>query len=266
MAAENFFAPAASGSPNPPLSRTPEDTHSTRPDFLPPLSRHTRSEAVTAQLTGLSRLSRTSLLRRVASEERADRLALETLIALVRGYQRAGDRPAADSVLDALVPRLRSAARSKVASWGTAALPDPENAVEEAVVRLLQYVSRGTPSEEFWECNFTHCFGQRMSTILRDLSNQIRTGPQTVSLAGPDDEGEERDGLSNLPDPGAASDFTDVETQEAVAALGRDNPQISQYWFLALRGYTDEEIAAYLKVTTRTLRNWKGKAQKAWAR
>ena len=264
MAAENFFAPTASGSPNFPMSMTLEDTPSAKPDFLPPLQKHTRSEAVTAQLTDLGHVSRASVLRRAASEDRATRPALETLIALVRAYLRAGDRPAADAVLEALVPRLRKAVGPKVAAWGTVRLPDQENAVEEAVLRLLQYVSSVTPSEEFWECNFTHCFGLRIITILRDLSNPRHAGPQTVSLSGVSDEGDEQDGLANLPDASSEADFTDVEAREAVAALGRDNPQIGQYLFLVGQGYKDLEIAAILKVETRTLRNWKAKAREAW--
>ncbi len=263
MAAENFFAPAASGSPKHPMSMTLEDTPSTKPDFLAPLKRRTRSQTVTAQLSELARVSRTAVLRRAVSEDRASRPTLETLIALARAYLRAGDKTAADAILDALVPRLRNVVRPKVAAWGTRALPDQEDAVAEAVVRLLRSVSNLTPAEEFWECNFTHCFGLRISTILRDLSAPAHTGPRTVSLSGATDEGGDRDGLLNLPDWGAAADFTAVEAREMSAALGRDNPQISRYLFLVGQGYTDEEIAAPLGTTTRTLRNWKAKAREA---
>ena len=266
MSAENFFAPPASGSPNHPLSRTLEDTRGTKPDFLTPLKRRTRSEAVTAQLTELARLPRASILRRAASEDRASRPALETLIALIRAYLRAGDEAAADSVLTAFIPRLRNAVRHKVKAWGTKALPDQENAVDEAVLRIVAWVTTLTPSEEFWECNFTHCFSQRMSTILGNLSAEAHTGPRTVSLSGTGEEGDEQDGLLNLPDLGAEADFTAIEAREAVAALGRDNPQIGRYLFLVGQGYTDEEIAAHLGVRTRTLRNWKAKAREAWGK
>ena len=138
--------------------------------------------------------------------------------------------------------------------------------MEDALLRLLRSVSNLTPTEEFWECNFTHCFGLRIITILRDLSNPKHAGPQTASLSGVGGEGDEQDGLANLPDRRAASDFTDIEAREAVAALGRNNPQIGRYLFLVGEGYTDEEIAAHLKVTTRTLRNWKAKAREAWGK
>ena len=148
-------------------------------------------------------------------------------------------------------------------SWTTFPPADREDAAGEAGLRLLGYVRNLSPTEDFWECNFTYCFTQRMSTILSAFS---RARTPTVSLSGTDDEGGERDGLANLPDAGAEARFTDIETRESVAALEREIPQIGPYLFLAREGFTDEEIAAHLGVRTRTLRNWKQRAREWLAR
>ncbi len=209
-----------------------------------------------AQLGEMSHLSRPAILRRATETDKARRLERETLIALVRGYLRAGDRDAADAVLDRLVKRLRSAIRSKIASWGMSAPTDREDAESEAVLKIIGYVSSLTPTEEMWECNFAHCFNQRMTTILHALTRRpIPTASLTNDRDG--NGGEGRDGLAELPDTRAQSHFKDIEAREAIAALCRQEPKLGPYLYLLREEWTDEQIAAHLHVTTRTLRNWK---------
>ena len=202
------------------MSTIPEDNPCAGPDFPFPLQRHTRTEAVTAQLTEMGRLPRRGVLRR-AADMGANRLALETLIAVLRAYLRAGDGEAADTVLEHLTVRLRGPIFAKAASWTTIAPADREDAAGEAGLRLLGYVRNLSPTEEFWECNFTHCFTQRMSTILKAIG---QAGTPTVSLSGTDDEGGERDGLANLPDAGAEARFTEMEARESRRRPGTRRP------------------------------------------
>lgn len=241
------------------MSKVTEE-NSASPDFLRPLHRpgRTRTALVTAQLAELSRLPRASVLRRAAATQAAHRWERETLIAVIRAYRRAGDNPAAEAVTGCLVKRLRGAIQAKVSAWETLGKADGEDAAGEAVLKIIGYVSNLTPTEEFWECNFTQCFNQRMNTILTTLT---RHPLRTTSLTLGNDDSEARDGLAELEDFQAQRPFMDIEIQETIAALSQANPQMGEYLFLRREGFTDEEIAAQLGKTSRTLRNWKEQAR-----
>lgn len=228
-------------------------------DFLYPLtSRRTRTDAVTAELAALSRLPARQVMAR-AQETHADRrLARETRVAVVRGFLRAGNEKAADDVLTALIDHLRPALKARAQQWSAVFPADVDDAVEDAVLKLIGYVRATDAGQEFWECNFAHCLKLRMAETFRHAATQRRN---TLSLTTTGADGKERDRTEETADPEGEMAFDDIETQALIRAINQAVPGFAGYLFLHTQGYTDKEIAPKLGVTDRTLRNWKDRAK-----
>lgn len=241
------------------MSQTQSQTRG-GPDFLFPLSRYARTEAVAAELAALGRLPRRRILARAAeaSAGRDGPLSREALTALVRGFVRAGDSEAADAVLDALLRRVRPALTARAAAWRTLSPVDFEDAAAEAMLTLAGFVRATGPTEELWECNFATCFKLRMDSVfLRAARRRRPTSPLTAIGA----DGEARDLLAETPDPRGEEPFADLEAGAVRQALIRAVPGLGEYLFFSDAGYSDAEIAARLSVSDRTLRNWKAKGR-----
>ncbi len=241
------------------MSKTPEETA----DFLFPLTRRqTRTERVTAELADLSRLPRRRVLTQAQETHKDRRLASETLIAVVRGFLRAGDENAANTALEALIERLRPAVRARAQRWSALFPADVSNAEDDAILKLVGYLRSTDSGQEFWECNFIHCFNKRLDDLFRQIAGQRK---ETLSLTSKWADGDERDHLDETPDAASESAFAaifdDIVTQETIQALSREIPRLTEYLFLHTQGYTDKEIAVKMGVTDRTLRNWKDRAK-----
>ncbi len=242
------------------MSKTSEDkTVEEATDFLYPLGpRRTRTDAVTAELTVLSRLPVRQVVAR-AQETHADRrLTRETRVAVVRGFLRAGNQKAADDVLTALIDHLRPALKARAQQWSAVFPADVDDAVEDAVLRLVGYIRSADAGQEFWECNFAHCLKLRMAEAFRHAAAQRRN---TLSLTTEGADGGERDRTDETADPEGETAFDDIETQALIQALNQAVPGFAEYLLLHQNGYTDKEIAPKLGVTDRTLRNWKDRAK-----
>ena len=231
------------------------------PEFLFPLQTRTRSEAVTAQLLEISRLPPSAVLRMARDAGPARRLERETLVALVRGYGRAGNKHAADAVLEVLVERISGAVAAKISGWAGLTPEDKIDAQRQMIVQVCEQVSSLRPAAELWECNFSWCFQKRLITLWHSLTDRkAATVPAETGTRG----GESWDRLEQQPDP--ADTFADVELRDLVALVSGGSAKRSSAIFLRMSGFSDEEIAVRLGVTSRTLRNWTTEARAAWTR
>ena len=232
------------------------------PNFLSLLhGERTRTDAVTAQLAGLCGLSRQAVLRRAAETDKDRRLERETLVAVVRGFLRVGHQDAADAVLVILIDRVSSAITAKTSAWAKLTPDEKQDAQREMVAILCDKACDLRPGAEFWECNFTSCFNRASISLWRSLTDHaLPTVASTVEMSG----GEMLDRLDQLADPADA--LADVELQSLVALVSGGSAKRSEALFLKLNGFSDEDIAVRLGVTSRTLRNWTAEAAASWAR
>ena len=226
-------------------------------DFLRPLQRQhrTRTEAVIGELSAIARLPRAAALKRAGAE----RLAPETLVAMARAYQRAGDGAAARRALNALIKRVSRSIEKRVAAWDFLTPEERADAKQEMALAILKGALDLGPGQEFWECNFTHCFNLR---LLDAWKKTMRRRGHEVSLTQTNSDGEEQDGLDQVADPSDA--FAAVQNGAFVARLARSHPDIARMIHLRMNGFTDVEIAVQLNVRDRTLRNWAKIAQALW--
>lgn len=242
------------------MSHTTDST-APMPDFLFPLQKRTRSERVTAQLLELNRLLQSAVLRQVRETDPARRLERETLVTLVRGYGRAGNKDAADAVLEILIGRISGAVAGKISNWAGLTPEDKTDAQRQMIMQVCEQVSSLSPAAEFWECNFTFCLQKRLITLWHSLTGRkVMTVPAETLTHG----GEVWDRLEQQPDP--ADMFADIELRGLVTLVSGGDAKRSQAIFLRLSGFSDEEIAKRLSVTSRTLRNWATEARAAWNR
>lgn len=245
------------------MSKTSENKTSEEAiDFLYPLtSRHTRTDAVTAELAALSRLPARQVLAQAKETHKDRRLAHETLVAIVRGFLRAGNTKASDAALTALIDRLRPLVKARAQQWSAVFPADVDDAVEDAVLKLIGYIRATDAGQEFWECNFAYGFKFRLSDAFKHAARQRQN---THSLTAKWADGKERDQGDDLPDTASEIAFDDIETQQMVQAITQAVPGFAEYYTFHKLGYSDKEIAVKMKVTDRTLRNRKHKAESVW--
>ena len=242
------------------MSLIPADSKT--PDFLFPLrGKHTRTEAVTAQIAGLCGLSRAAVLRRAADTDADTRLERETLVALVRGFLRAGNQDDADKVMLLLIKRVSGAIAGKTSAWEGLTPEDKTDARQQMVVILCEKVCDLRPASEFWECNFTTSFNRAAISLWHSLTDHaLPTVSNTIEMSG----GETVDRVEQFADP--SETFKTMEMQTLVEMVSGGSAKRSEALFLKLSGFSDEDIAKRLTVTTRTLRNWTAEACAAWLR
>lgn len=231
------------------MSHTPDNFSA--PDFLTPLRKWTRSDIVTAQLTELGRLSRSAVLRRAADTAPGLRLNWETLVALTRGFLRAGDTEGADTVFVHLTEKMGGAIRGEIAGWSALNQDEKSDAADQMIALLCGYVYGLSPAAEFWECNLTTCLERRMATLWHSLTDKRI---ETVSSVTPTEGSEDWDRFEQIAGP--ADTFTDIETADLLEIVSGGDPQKRGMLHLRMSGFSDEDIARRLNVTTRTLRNW----------
>ena len=231
------------------------------PDFLFPLQKRTRSVAVTAQLTELCCLNRGAVRRRVAETDPSRRLERETLVALVRGYLRVGSCDEADKVLEILIGRVSGAIAGKIGTWAGLTPDDRVDAQRQMVAVLCEQVSDLSSTAEFWECNFTVCFQRRLITLWHILTD--RKLP-TMSTTTKGSDGEAYDRSEQFADP--ADPLAEIEMKSLVEIVSGGSAKKSEAIFLRVHGFSDEEIAKRLDVSSRSLRNWAAEARAAWNR
>ncbi len=230
--------------------------------FLAPLhGKHTRTETVTAQLAELSSLGPAAVRRRAAETDLGRRLERETLVAVVRGFLRAGREDDADQVLILLLKRVSGAVAAKTAAWAFLTPEDKVDARRQMAAILCEKVCDLRPGAEFWECNFTTSFNRASISLWHSLTDHaLPTVPNTVQMSG----GETVDRVEQYADPAEA--FAEMTMESLVEIVSGGSVKRSQALFLKLNGFTDEDIAKRLNVTTRTLRNWTAEACAAWTR
>ena len=240
------------------MSKTTDDTNALH--FLPPLQgKHFRNAAVTAQLNELCGLSRHAVLRRTLETNSDRRLERETLVAVVRGFLRAGCEDDADTVLMRLIHRVGGAIAGTINGWNRLTWDDKADAKQQAVEILCEKVCDLRPGSEFWECNFTTCFNRRLVSLWHTFTDNAL--PMTDSVTQTDG-GETRDRLGQFADP--TNPFHNAELQDLVMLVSGGSAKKSQALFLKLNGFSDEDIAKRLGVTSRTLRNWATEAGRVW--
>jgi RNA polymerase sigma factor (sigma-70 family) len=216
-----------------------------------PLSRgYTREPGAEAAVAELLSLSPRELKRRLAVQDYQDPACprLEDLVCVLR-MRLAGGRDAdAGEIAECLVVRSARTIASRVRKLSLFRKDEAEDAEAETVLRLIGQLRSLEPSQEFWEVRYMVCLERLVKDVVRQALLQRRNQVEFSALdtfAG--------DAVDSVRANEAVSPDDRVMIAAALSSLGDEDRQL-----VALRyveQFTEEEIAAILGTTSRTVRN-----------
>ena len=188
--------------------------------LFPLAGTRTRPDKVTAQLAEMDKLRRAAVLRRAADTDPARRLERETLVAVVRGFLRAGQEDDAEAVLGMLLDRVDRALNSVISRWTGVTAEDRIDARQQIVEIICEKVCDLRPGSEFWECNWTWCVNKKLISLWRSFA--VNALPMTDSIAATPG-GEEFDRVAQAADP--TDGFLEMELADWVKIVSGGHPQ-----------------------------------------
>ncbi len=199
---------------------------------LTPIRHHRREAHVVEELKRLASAPARSVSR-VARD-----CAPETLVMALRAAFRRGLEDVACDIAEVLSMRIARHVRRKTSALPWRDSEERDDVEDELAVILWQCWTSLDESDEFWEIRFWNCLDRRLYDVLR--RNRGRKRDIEVPVHG--DLGGEH-GLS-----------TDDWVHVAMDALPREQRLAIIMKFF--EGWTEQEIAAKLRVSERTVRNY----------
>lgn len=227
----------------------------------------TREPQVEAQVQTLLRSSRHSFwaLARQSDRKAGDWVQEETLVCMLRVWNRSdnrADKEGAWDIAELLIERSARFVNQHVSCWKLSPqhLDDCKRDVQVQMLQDLFNTSRGC---EFWEIRFWLCLKRRLLNIVRKYRGiaEAEFVPNPIE----DAEGHTTDYFDNITTSDAISPQDHAEVREALRLL----PEQERRAFVLYHyeDWSQEQIAAALEVTDRTVRNFLTRAQKrleAW--
>jgi RNA polymerase sigma factor (sigma-70 family) len=222
----------------------------------------TREPRVEAQIALMLRSPRNEFWRRARERDHTlpDWLQEETLVGLLRIWERQGDVEAADRIAELLIERTARKIARLIACWKLA-----PNYVEECTLDIqtgmIEAFYSSERNHEFWEVRFWVCLERRVNNTVRRYRNMMER--EAVVKPYEFDDGTETEPLEQLIAPEPVTAQQRVEISEALALLS-EQERIAFVLFNAEQ-WSQQEIAEHLAVTDRTVRNLLARANKRLA-
>lgn len=235
------------------------------PDFteIRPLSRgYSREPETERNIADLAGLSRQEMNRRLKTFDYSDPLCpkLEALVYLLRWHLRDGREREAAEIGECLAARVARTVTARTRTFFRSRPDQAEDAEAAVILRMFEQLRNLTPAQEFWEVRFMVCLERVIQEAVR---LELRRRRREIELSALDTEtGEAAD---SIPD----RDCVPLEQKIALAAALKSLAPEDQELVLLrhFEQFTEEEIAARLGVTSRTVRNRLARVQErlqAW--
>jgi RNA polymerase sigma factor (sigma-70 family) len=219
----------------------------------------TREPRVEAQLRDLLNAPRAEFWRRAAVRDHTslDWIQEETLVGLLRIWDREGDAKTADRIAELLIERTARKITRHIACWKLASKQVVE-CTQDVQISLIEAIYSGERSHEFWEVRFWVCLERRINNAVRKYRTQ--TDHETTLQPLEDEDGHLTERIETFAAATPISPQERVEMSEALALL-TENERVA---FVLYNGeqWSQQEIADHLNVTDRTVRNLLGRAHK----
>lgn len=235
------------------------------PTLIPPLQTpgRCREPHVEAQANGCLVAPFGEVLRRVALTDRAapQFVCEEALVCLLREWNRRGNMEAVSQVAEVLIKRTARFITQQIHVWHSLSPSQQEDCIRDVQMQMLEDFLSDLRGVEFWEVRFWLCLKRRLLNQVQKY--RIAAEHELHLNPSEDDEGHSSDPLTNLPATEHLPTTQTVEIGEALAQLSEQERKA-----FVLTHYHDwgqQEIAAHLKVTDRTVRNLLQRAEKRLA-
>ena len=137
-----------------------------------------------------------------------------------------------------------------------------EDVYEDVITGLYEEWMSGEPTREFWEVRFGVCLDRK---VIDAIKRQRRIRENEVALTVTPEEGAAFDVLEQMPDLAALDPETAATVRAALDSL--PEPLRTAFYMVEIGRFTEDETAAHLAVTSRTIRNYLARARnnlKAW--
>lgn len=185
----------------------------------------------------------------------------ETLVYLLRHCFRSGQTEAAFQLLEILIERSARIINKLVYRWRMTKT-EREDCIRQAHAQMCEALLSNDRKDEFWEIRFGLCLARKVKNVLakagRDLGTEI---PE--SQFGDDDAAPMLEREINRIHFSASSPEKQVFIAEALATLKSE--ERTAFVMYHEQGYDQEEIARFLTVDPRTVRNYLRRAEKRLA-
>jgi RNA polymerase sigma factor (sigma-70 family) len=182
----------------------------------------------------------------------------ETLVYLLRHCHRTGQMEAAFQLLEILIERSARIINHIVYRWRMTPT-EREDCKQQAYAQMCEALFSNDRKDEFWEIRFGLCLARKVKNILakfgREQGNEI---PE--SQFGDEDDAPMLEREINRINLSGSSPEKQVFLAEALASL-KPEERIAFLMFHE-QGHPQEEIARFLKVEDRTVRNYLRRAEK----
>jgi RNA polymerase sigma factor (sigma-70 family) len=220
----------------------------------------TREPHVEAQIESLLRASSEAFWQRARQQDRAlpDWVQEEALVGILRIWNRRGDGEAAWKIAELLIERSARFVSQHIQCWPQLGPQHVEECIRDVQIQMLADLFNDGRGCEFWEVRFWLCLKRRLLNIVQ----KYRAVAEAERVPAPieDDEGHTTDYFDRVAAPEGLSVQHRTEIREALALL-TEQERIA-FVLYHYEDWPQQEIAAHLKVTDRTVRNLLGRAEK----
>ena len=219
---------------------------------------YTHEPDVTKQLNELNGTSKSLFWARVGLiDSSQDYVKHETLVCLIRDRVVNNEIDEAWKILEILTSRMKRPIARSLYRWISLSPDQSEQLSEAIIMRMYETCLSTKPVDEFWEIRFKLCLDRmiidearkrvKINSIHADLSNLI------------DEEGPCPDQLDVVVDSGTISLEQRAELRLAILSLPDLYAKVIYLFYF--ESWTETEIAKRLEMSTRTVGNYKRRAE-----
>jgi RNA polymerase sigma factor (sigma-70 family) len=225
-----------------------------------PLSRgYTRDEKVEREIAVLLSLPHFERQQRILARSGSQICPLpETALHLIRMFLISGEVELAWSAAENLAQRLAPRITRRIAIWKSLTPTEKEEVEETLLDRLYRAWMSLAPENEFWEVRFyvsiDRLLADVIDRIIRRKSHELNLDTQADS---------DMDPWESIADKQAMSPEGSAIIADALASL--PEPLRTAFWLKFREDWTEEEIAAHLALSSRTIRNYLRRAKELLA-
>ncbi|HZO88145.1 MAG TPA: sigma-70 family RNA polymerase sigma factor [Chthonomonadaceae bacterium] len=219
-----------------------------------------REPQVEAQIQFLLACPPQEFWRRARLQDRsaAEWVQDEALVSILRHRNRRGESEAAWQIAELLIERSARFIYQHIRCWRQLTAQQVEECIRDVQVQMLQDLFSEERRCEFWEVRFWLCLKRRLINLVQ----KYRAAAEAEMEPSPieDDEGRATDFFDRVSAPDTLSAQQRAEIAEALALL--TDQERTVFVLYHYEDWPQQQIAAHLNVTDRTVRNLLSRAQK----
>jgi RNA polymerase sigma factor (sigma-70 family) len=225
-----------------------------------PLSRgYQREDSVEREINSLLRLDSSDRKRRILRPPANDEPASpECTLYVIRECLAEGDIETAWSAAEILAKRMSRRITRRLSVWKSLSPYEREEVEEALIARLYRAWLSREPADEFWEVRFNLSLDRALAD---EIDRAIRRQSREMRLTPSEDS--EMDPWETIPDRRAEAPEEAAIIADALAAL--QEPMRTTVWLYYRQDWNEEDIAAHLGCTSRTVRNYLRRAKEQLA-